>query len=304
MLNIELHDEKWCVIKNEGMIKNKPVELIGNIKYGKLEKVSIVSIRWAGILLVSTVWISAGLFGLYILAFYASSLYTGNLERWNNLLEGLYEKGSGTATAGIGLHFAAGAIILMLGSIQLIGAIRERNPLFHRWVGRLYVLSSLLAAIGGLMFIVVKGTIGGLVMNIGFSLYGLLMLIAATETYRHAAAGRINKHRAWALRLYALAIGSWLYRMDYGFWLQLTNGFGHLHNFEGPFDRVMSFFFYVPNLLVAEVFIRSHNYKIFPLLKLFSAVLLLSMTAFLLLGTYYFTRLYWGPAILEWFSGV
>jgi hypothetical protein len=285
------------------MAKIKPDEFSVQVKYSKLEHVAGISIRWAGFLLITTVWVSAGLFGLYILAFYASSFYTGNLERWNRILHGLYEKGYATATTGMGLHFAAGAIILMLGSIQLIEIIRMRYPVFHRWVGRIYVLSSLLAAIGGLIFIALKGTIGGLVMNIGFSLYGVLMLIAAVETYRHAAGGRIDKHRAWAFRLYALAIGSWLYRMDYGFWLQLTNGLGHLQNFEGPFDRFMSFFFFIPNLVAAEIFIRSGNFKIIPLLNVFATILLLFMTSFLLLGTYYFTKLYWGPAILELFSG-
>jgi hypothetical protein len=286
------------------MIKNKIDKPKFRMAHSKLEKFASISIRWSGFLLVTTVWISAGLFGLYILAFYVSSLSAGNLERWNNILHGLYQKGFVTATAGVGLHFITGGVILILGSIQLIEAIRVRYPVFHRWIGRIYVLSSLLTAVGGLIFIIAKGTIGGPVMNIGFSLYGLLMLMAAIETYRHAVAGRIDKHRAWALRLYALAIGSWLYRMDYGFWLQLTDGLGHLHNFEGPFDRVMSFFFYIPNLLVAEIFIRSRNFKIFPLLNLVFTILLLLMTAFLLLGTYYFTKLYWGPAILEWFSSL
>ncbi|MGE5106630.1 MAG: DUF2306 domain-containing protein [Sphingobacteriales bacterium] len=272
------------------------------LSYRPLEKAAVISTRWSGYLLVTTVWISAGLFGLYILAFYASALYTGNLERWNNILHGLYEKGLITATSGIGLHFATGAVILLLGSIQLIETIRVRYPVFHRWVGRVYLLSSLLTAAGGLIFILVKGTIGGLVMDTGFSLYGILMLISGAATYRYAVTGRITKHREWALRLYALTIGSWLYRMDYGFWLQLTHGLGHAHNFEGPFDRLMSFFFFIPNLLVAEVFIRSRRFNISPLLSILCTLLLLFMTAFLLLGTYYFTKLYWGPAILEWFS--
>jgi hypothetical protein len=284
------------------MIKNIMGKPEVSAPHSKLEKLASISIRWSGFLLVTTVWISAGLFGLYILAFYVSALYTGNLEQWNNILHGLYQKGFVTATAGVGLHFITGGIILILGSIQLIEAVRTRYPVFHRWVGRIYVLASLLTATGGLIFIIAKGTIGGLVMNIGFSFYGLLMLIAAVETYRHAVAGRIDKHRAWALRLYALAIGSWLYRMDYGFWLQLTGGLGHLHNFEGPFDRIMAFFFYIPNLFVAEVFIKKHN-RVSSFLGILSAFILLSMTAFLLLGTYYFTKLYWGPAILEWVSG-
>ncbi|WP_199200384.1 DUF2306 domain-containing protein [Adhaeribacter arboris] len=141
-------------------------------------------------------------------------------HRWNEVLPGLYEQGSVTTTSGIGLHFATGGIILLLGSIQLVDNIRLRFPTWHRWIGRIYVISSLLAALGGLLFILLKGTIGGLVMDLGFGLYGVLMLVAAIETYRHAVALRFEKHRAWALRLYALAIGSWF--IPHGLWFLAT----------------------------------------------------------------------------------
>lgn len=252
--------------------------------------------------MVATVWISAGLFGLYILSFYAAAVYNGNLSKWNDVLPGLYNKGAATATTGIGLHFAAGGIILVLGSIQLIEAIRVRYSGFHRWVGRIYVVASLLAALGGLTFIALRGTIGGGVMNAGFALYGVLMFLCGVQTWRHAVAGRMGRHRAWALRLYALAIGSWLYRMDYGFWFSLADRLGHNDQFTGPFDRVMDFFFYLPNVAVAEVFIRAGDRKTPATLKLISSLVLLLMTGFLLLGTYYFTKLYWGPAIVALFS--
>jgi len=256
------------------------------------------------LLLVITVWCSAGLFGLYILAYYASSLYAGNGARWNQMLPGLYQKDATAPTLGIGLHFAMGGIILLLGSIQLIGKLRDRFPVFHRWTGRVYVVASILAALGGLVFIFTTGTIGGTIMNIGFGLYGILMLLAAVLTWRYAATKRMDLHRAWALRLYALAIGSWLYRMDYGFWFQLANGIGHGHNFSGPFDHIMAFFFYIPNLLVAELFIRrNQNRKTWPVLNIAISLLLLGVTSFLLLGSYYFTKLYWGPAIIQWFTG-
>ena len=84
-------------------------------------------------------------------------------------------------------------------------------------------------------------------MDVGFGLYGVLTAAAAVETYRHARARRLDNHRAWAMRLFALAIGSWLYRMEYG----------HLKDFSGPFDQLMAFFFYVPNLLVVEALLRA-----------------------------------------------
>lgn len=269
-----------------------------------LATLSAKTLRWSGVVLVTTVWTSAALFGLYILAFYAAALYEGNMERWNQVLPRLYESGTRTATSGIGLHFAAGGIILILGSIQLLDNVRVRFPALHRWLGRLYVLSCLLAAIGGLLFIAIKGTIGGPVMNIGFALYGILMFVSAIQTYRYAVARQIDKHQVWSLRLYALAIGSWLYRMDYGFWILLTDGLGHARLFNGPFDSVMAFFFYIPNLLVVEAYTRASQYKASPILRLSASVVLLLATGFLGLGTYYFTLYYWGPAIVNWVSSL
>ncbi len=255
-------------------------------------------LRWTSIALMVTVWLSSAIFGLYILAFYAGAFYTGELEQWNGVLPRLYEPDSPLATTSIGLHFAAGGLILALGFIQLISSVRQRAPGLHRWVGRVYVSAALLAGLGGFIFIVVKGTIGGTPMNIGFGLYGLLMLVAGVQTWRYARKRRLEVHRAWAIRLFALAIGSWLYRMDYGFWLLLTGGLGHRRTFDGPFDIVMAFFFYLPNLLVAETFIRAHRFDAHPVFRLTAAAMMAAAIGFLLIGTYYFTRFYWGPAIL------
>jgi hypothetical protein len=278
-------------------------DLIDSISSGaarpNVRSANTALLRWTSIALVITVWISTTLFGLYILAFYAGALVEGDMARWNDVLPRLYNPDTPVATAGIGLHFAAGGVILVLGYIQLIGVIRTRYPALHRWIGRIYVTAALLAGIGGLASIAATGAIGGTVMNIGFSLYGILMVLAAVQTFRHARARRMEAHRAWALRLFALALGSWLYRMDYGFWLVLTDGLGHTRDFRGPFDIVMAFFFYMPNLLVVEAFLRGRRREASPALKLVAAGLLAGATGFLLLGAYFFTKIYWGPAILE-----
>lgn len=262
---------------------------------------SDIALQWIGRIMVATVWTSALLFGLFILSFYFVALLQGNTEQWNEILPGLYDTRTGSATIGIGIHFAAGGIILVLGCIQLIRQVRENFPALHRWLGRIYVLASVLTALGGLAFILIKGTIGGRVMDIGFAGYGLLMLLTAIETIRHARAGRMERHRAWAIRLFALAIGSWLYRMDYGFWLLFTDGIWHTDTFSGGFDYFMDFFFYLPNLLVAELFIRRQSLPDRPALKWLATSGMLIATAFLMLATYFFTLHYWGPAILDLF---
>jgi len=255
-------------------------------------------LRWSTLGLVGSSWISAAMFGMYILAFYLVSI-PSHLNSWNDNLPGLYEKGNAPALGAMSAHLLTGAIILLLGPIQLIGSLRERWPFLHRWLGRIYVFSGGIAGLGGLCFILAKGTIGGEVMNVGFGLYGLLMTVAAFETFRHARARRFNVHRAWAIRLFALAIGSWLYRMDYGFWLIAAHGLGHTHSFRGRFDVLMSFFFYLPNLLVAELFIRTERMPYNFGLRSFANIVLNAASLLIVVGTYYFARYYWGPAILK-----
>jgi hypothetical protein len=261
-------------------------------------------LSWSACGLLAASWISAAAFGLYIVGFYLGALRAGDPARWNDNLTGLYNSHHPAALMAIASHMAAGAIILVLGPVQLIDGVRQRWPALHRWIGRLYVFTGFVAGLGGLGFILIQGTIGGAVMNLGFGLYGALMVLAAVETWRHARALRFETHRAWALRLFALAIGSWLYRMDYGFWLLAVHGLGHLETFRGPFDRVMSFAFYLPNLAVVELYLRGRMLPGHRLARVAAAVLMNLATLIVGIGTYYFLRYYWGPGILHGLLGL
>lgn len=251
--------------------------------------------------LVLASWISAGLFGLYILAFYLGAIPDDQLQRWNDNLPGVYDPANRAAFLAMAAHLATGAIILVLGPLQLMDGVRQAAPRLHRYLGRVYVATSAIAGLGGLGFILTKGTIGGIVMDAGFALYGALMILAAIETYRHARARRFDTHRAWAVRLFALAIGSWLYRMDYGFWFIAVGKLGHTSNFRGAFDIVMVFAFYIPNLIVAEMYLRSRRApaRTSTLTSAALAATLLIATLLVSVGTYYFAKLYWLPAIFH-----
>lgn len=259
------------------------------------------ALKWSGILLVAMAWLSAALFGVYIAFFYAGAIAAGTPAQWNANLPGLFAPRAPASTAGIAIHFAAGATLLLPGPIQLIGAVRAAAPAFHRWAGRLYALCAAAAGLGGLAFIWSARTIGGVAMDLGFGLYGALIVLAAAQAWRHARArrlpGRLARHRAWAIRLFALAIGSWLYRMDYGFWTLAAGGAGHTPAYSGWFDHVMDFAFYLPNLAIAEAFIRARAAPGRPAVQLAAAGLLALAAAFLALATWKFAMVYWLPGI-------
>jgi hypothetical protein len=246
-------------------------------------------------------WASAALFAAYILVFYLGALPAGTMQDWNKVLPRLYVPDALPTTIAMATHLVLGAILLLLGPIQFIGRLRQRAPSLHRWLGRVYGVSALGAGLGGLIFVLGRGTVGGPVMSFGFGLYGVLMVLAATQTMRHAWCRRSNLHRAWAIRLFALVVGSWLYRMEYGLWLRLAGGIGHTRGFDGPFDFVMDFFFFVPNLLVAELLIRRGQGPLAPALRRAGTATLYAAAGVVALATFLFGRFYWIPHILARF---
>lgn len=222
-----------------------------------LARALALAVRWLGIAVVALLCLSGLQFCLYIALTYVAPLFGGDLRGWNdNFLPGLYDADNPAATGSIGMHFITGAVVMVLGCVQLLPFLRERWPALHRWNGRIYVALATLTAVGGLGFIVLQGTVGGAVMNIGFGLYGVLMILASVQTIRYARARRFDLHRAWAIRLFVLVIASWLYRLEYGLSALLELG-GRSAGFSGSFDHVMAFAFYLPNLVIAELYVRA-----------------------------------------------
>ena len=160
------------------------------------------------------------------------------------------------ANIGLYTHMLTGAVITLFAPLQLVPALRRKLPAVHRWSGRILVSLASLTAIGGLIYIPLNGTVGGWPMDIAFALYGALMLLAAVQTIRNARARRWLDHRDWALRLFLLMIGSWLYRVHYFIWVPLTDraGVAGLEaGMTGWFDRANIWAFYLPYLLILEL---------------------------------------------------
>lgn len=162
-------------------------------------------------------------------------------------------------TQSIFAHMILGAAITLLVLVQVAGPVRRRFPSLHRWTGRITVLFGLATAAGGLAYMAGVGTVGGPVMTAGFTLYGMLMALAAVQTFVHARAKEFASHRRWALRLMVLALSSWLYRVHYALWYAATGGAGSAQDFSGPFDKVQVFAFFLPYLFVLELYLRRRS---------------------------------------------
>ncbi|WP_240484579.1 DUF2306 domain-containing protein [Pseudoponticoccus marisrubri] len=167
----------------------------------------------------------------------------------------LFHPGAWLANGAIYGHMLSGGVITLLVPLQLLPVIRRRAPRLHRVSGYLLAGLALVTGIAGLVYIALKGTIGGPWMSFWFGLYGLLMILAAVATVRHARNRDFARHRRWALRLMVLAVASFLYRVHYGLWFMATGGIG-VEDFHGAFDRAMVWAFYLPYLAALELWFR------------------------------------------------
>lgn len=193
------------------------------------------------------------IFLAYILVFYGSAVVQGNLAAWNENLSGGYVPGETAGNLAAASHLVFALIILAGGTLQLIPQVRNRFPVFHRWTGRMYILSLLLTAVVGL-FMLFARDIGEVYLKVGFILQAVLIFWFSANAFRYARARDFRVHRRWALRLFLVASAVWFYRVMLMIWVMTTGGVGvDFSTGKGPFLDFMAFGQYLP-LLVLEAY--------------------------------------------------
>ena len=145
------------------------------------------------------------------------------------------------------VHIIGAATALLIGPLNFIGAVRRRWPQVHRWIGRTYIVGCLIGGAGGL--VVAFGSTAGPVATAGFGLLAVCWITANVQGWRMARARRFGEHRQWMIRSFALTFAAVTLRL----YMPLLAPF-HIPILNGY--RAISFLCWVPNLAVAELYIR------------------------------------------------
>jgi hypothetical protein len=156
------------------------------------------------------------------------------------------------------IHLSSAVIIILAGMIQLIPQVRERAPAFHRWNGRLYILTAFTVSLAGLYMMWMRGTVGDLAQHLGTTIMAVLIMLCAVMALRYAMARDFKTHRRWALRLYLVVSASLFIRA--GIFLSIFLGHGSFGfdptTFRGPFLTFISYAQYLVPLAVLEIYFR------------------------------------------------
>ena len=193
----------------------------------------------------------------------------------------------------ISSHMIFGALITALAPLQFLMGWSRKWLKAHRIIGYIFTVAAILTSIGGFVYVGIHGTTGGTPMNIAFSIYGLFLLVATYQTIQLARQKKIVKHNEWALRLFILAVGSWFYRICYGFYFTLDpSGSGHTDDFNGLFDLIMNFGFFIPPLILLEIYFYLEKRGKFNIHPIISSLTVLLVSGILITGGWWiFSRI-------------
>jgi len=145
-------------------------------------------------------------------------------------------------------HVGLGALALALGPFQLATKRHPRNVSRHRILGKLYVLSILVASVCAFYASFFADT--GWIASIGFACLAVAWFYTTLRAYLAIRNGQVGQHRAWMYRSYAATLAAVSLRII----LPIELAILHL-----PFAiayPVVAWLCWVPNLVIVEWWLR------------------------------------------------
>lgn len=224
------------------------------------------------------------LFAAYTAIFYGGSTLRGDLDAWNEVLYFGRINGDEIGNAALAAHLFLAFFVTVLGPLQLVPQVRNRLPIFHRWNGRIYLTTGLIAAATGLWLIWSRGALGGVINQLGNTGNAILILLCGIMTIRFALGREFDRHRRWATRFFLVVSAVWFFRVGLMFWIAVNGGpVGIGEKLDGWFAHALSYLEYLVPLGAYELYWRARDHA-GAAGRLAMALLLLILTAAMAVG--------------------
>lgn len=155
------------------------------------------------------------------------------------------------------IHVFSAIFVLLAGYTQFSNSIRIKFPQWHRRLGWLYVVVTLLFA-GPSGFIIAIYANGGLSSQIAFCLLAFLWMLFTAMALFKIIKKQVSSHKAWMIRSFALALSAITLRA----WKYVLVAAFH----PKPMDvyQIVAWLGWTLNLVIAELIILNkikHEYQ-------------------------------------------
>lgn len=151
-----------------------------------------------------------------------------------------------TAMGVLTLHAGFAGTALILGPFQFFAGLRRTRPGLHRALGKVYVICCLAAGAAGL--VLAFGARTGPISTAGFGLLAAAWIFTTARAWRRATQRRFAEHERWMIRSFALTLAAVTLRLYLPFAFLSPLGYDATY-------RTISFLCWVPNLVVAELWL-------------------------------------------------
>jgi hypothetical protein len=149
-------------------------------------------------------------------------------------------------------HIIGGGIALLIGWVQFSKKLRKMYLNWHRWVGRVYVVSVLLSAVAGIG--VGYFATGGIIPAAGFMSLGVAWFYTTYKAFAYAKSVDIQNHQKMMIYSYALCFAAVTLRI----YLPILTG---IFNDFIPAYRIVAWLCWVPNLFFAHYLVTKWRLK-------------------------------------------
>jgi tetratricopeptide (TPR) repeat protein len=251
-------------------------------------------------------WFAVTVIGQLVFAFAVASFYgltalRGDYHGWK--ITNGYIPGVTKGNLAVAMHLISAVIVMLAGAVQLVPQVRNRFPVFHRWNGRIYLLTAVALSTAGLYIQWFRGSVGDLPQHLGSLGNAILIWLCAAMALRYALARNFKAHRPWALRLFLVVSASWFYRLAFFLTLLIAKGpFGFdPTTFTGPLPTFMSFAQYLLPLAVLEIYLGARD-RTGALRRMATAALLFVVTLGMGAGLFAVTMAIWVPQVKAGFD--
>lgn len=153
------------------------------------------------------------------------------------------------------IHITGGMLALLVGPFQFIKKLRNKYLRFHRNIGKVYLVAILILGGPSGLFMAFYAEGGGIAV-IGFSIMALLWIGTTYMALETVKKKKIDQHRAWMVRSFALTFAAVTLRL----YVPIASAVFHI---PGTIVETSSAWVsWVPNLIVAEILIRTISKRI------------------------------------------
>jgi uncharacterized membrane protein len=150
------------------------------------------------------------------------------------------------------IHIVPGLLFVVLAPLQFVKRLRTRRPAVHRWMGRVALVSGLIAGVTALVMSPIM-TLGGVNQAVATMFFALIFLFALMRAFIYIRNGNVALHRQWMIRAFAIGLAVATIRPIVGVFFA-TRSLSHLTPYE--FFGTAFWLGFTMHLIAAEVWIH------------------------------------------------